>query len=68
LLCDIIYCSENSYFILPEIDLGILPGISGCQRLTRIIGVKKTMKMLLSSEGLTGRQAGDLLIGEFISS
>jgi enoyl-CoA hydratase len=48
---------------LPEIDLGILPGISGCQRLTRIIGAKKTMKMLLSSDGLTGKQACDLSIG-----
>jgi len=30
--------SENSYFALPEVNLGLMPGIGGTQRLSKLIG------------------------------
>jgi enoyl-CoA hydratase len=51
LMCDFIYAAENARFGLPEITLGVLPGIGGTQRLTHAIGKAKAMEMCL-----TGRQ------------
>ncbi|AOA58038.1 enoyl-CoA hydratase-related protein [Acinetobacter larvae] len=53
LMCDFIYCADNAKFALPEVTLGVLPGIGGTQRLTRAIGKAKAMEMCL-----TGRQMG----------
>lgn len=53
LMCDFIYCAENAKFGLPEVTLGVIPGIGGTQRLTRAIGKAKAMEMCL-----TARQMG----------
>lgn len=53
LMCDFIYAADNVRFGLPEITLGVLPGIGGTQRLTRAIGKAKAMEMCM-----TGRQMG----------
>lgn len=53
LMCDFIYCAENARFGLPEVTLGVIPGIGGTQRLTRAIGKAKAMEMCL-----TARQMG----------
>ena len=53
LMCDFIYCAENAKFALPEVTLGVLPGIGGTQRLTLAIGKAKAMEMCL-----TARQMG----------
>lgn len=53
LMCDFIYCAENAKFALPEVTLGVLPGIGGTQRLTLAVGKAKAMEMCL-----TARQMG----------
>src|SRR5471030_886188 len=45
MLCDFILASEDAHFGLPEIKLGILPGIGGTQRLTRAIGTALAMDL-----------------------
>jgi len=48
LLCDFIIAADNARFGQPEITLGIMPGLGGTQRLTRIIGKFKAMDLCLT--------------------
>ena len=52
--CHIRLVTENAKLGLPELQLGLVPGFGGTQRLTRYVGVAKAAEMLFTSEPITG--------------
>ena len=57
LLCDMIYAADNARFGQPEINLGVLPGIGGTQRLTRAVGKAKAMDLCLTGRQMDAQEA-----------
>lgn len=57
LMCDFIYAADNARFGQPEINLGVLPGIGGTQRLTRALGKAKAMEMCLTGRQMDAKEA-----------
>ena len=60
LLCDIIITSEESKFGQPEINLGLIPGMGGTQRLKHYLGKYNANYLCMSGEIITGQRAYEL--------
>ena len=57
LLCDTIFCSDTAKFGQPEVKLGVIPGIGGSQRLTKLIGKSKAMDLILTGRMMDATEA-----------
>lgn len=59
LMCDIILASPTAKFGQPEINLGVIPGGGGSQRLIHAIGKSRTMELVLTGRNFTAQEASD---------
>jgi len=60
LLCDIIIASKGSKFGQPEVNLGLLPGIGGTQRLKHYLGKQSANLLCMTGELISGQRAYEL--------
>ena len=57
MMCDFIIAADNAKFGQPEINLGVMPGIGGTQRLVRAVGKSKAMDMCLTGRMMEAAEA-----------
>lgn len=55
--CDLIYASENARLGQPEVNLALIPGFSGTQRLARRVGVQRALELLLTADPIDAARA-----------
>jgi enoyl-CoA hydratase len=60
LACDLVYASEKARFGQPEVNLGIIPGFGGTQRLSRRVGPMRAMEMILTGDMVDAAKAREL--------
>ena len=57
MMCDFIICADTAKFGQPEINLGVMPGIGGTQRLIRAVGKSKAMDLCLTGRMMDAKEA-----------
>lgn len=57
LFCDFRFIAETATMGLPEINLGLLPGAGGIQKIVRMIGRSKALRLMLQGKGLSAQEA-----------
>ena len=57
MMCDLLIAAENAKFGQPEINLGVIPGMGGSQRLTRAVGKAKAMDLVLTGRMMDAAEA-----------
>jgi len=64
--CDIRVASESARFGQPEIKLGLIPGGGGTQRMTRLVGLGQTMRLVLSGDMIGAPEAKEIGLVELV--
>lgn len=57
MMCDMIFAADSAKFGQPEIKLGLIPGMGGSQRLTKLVGKAKAMDMILTGRMMDAEEA-----------
>ena len=57
MICDLIIAADTARFGQPEIQLGVMPGAGGTQRLTRAVGKAKAMDLILTGRMMDAAEA-----------
>jgi enoyl-CoA hydratase len=57
LACHFIYAAEHAKFGQPEVNLGLIPGYGGTQRLTQLIGRNRSMELVMTGNMITAKEA-----------
>jgi enoyl-CoA hydratase len=69
LACHLRLASEKAQIGLPEVKLGLIPGYGGTQRLPRLVGKGRAMKMILSGESINAQEALEIgLVNEVVAA
>ncbi len=57
MMCDIVLAADTAVFGQPELALGVIPGIGGTQRLTRLVGRARALDLILTGRRLSAAEA-----------
>lgn len=68
LACHFIYASENAKFGQPEVNLGLIPGYGGTQRLVQVVGKGRAMEMIMTGKIISAKDAMDYGIVNEVTS
>ena len=60
LACDLVYASERARFGQPEVNLGIIPGFGGTQRLSRRVGAMRALEMIMTGDTYDAARAKEM--------
>jgi enoyl-CoA hydratase len=66
--CHFRLCSENAKFGQPEVNLGLIPGYGGTQRLTQLIGKGKSMELQMSAHMIDANEALHLGLVNYVTT
>lgn len=65
--CQFIVCTKKAVFGLPETAIGVIPGMSGVERIARLVGKSRAISMVLKGEMVSASEALELGIADMIS-
>jgi enoyl-CoA hydratase len=60
LACDLVYAGEKARFGQPEVNLGLIPGFGGTQRLARRVGVMRALEMIMTADHYDAARAKEM--------
>jgi enoyl-CoA hydratase len=66
--CHFRLCSENAKFGQPEVNLGLIPGYGGTQRLTQLIGKGKAMELMMTGNMIDANEAKQLGLVNYVTT